>query len=173
MYQVHQLQLVSPSVSCFIFFSVHLEGLCIDLSFCFQFYSAVTRNGKVHSSACSLFSFFFSFLLIISRSGHLVIWPRLGDPFVSQNRRKFCVSHFLQGILVCTYTICIWSLNKTKYPQVSRTLLSMVAYLSNTLVWMVSACRPIFNSSSPHFEAFCVRSNRTNYDQYHRYFHIQ
>ena len=36
----------------------------------------------------------------------VVIWPRLGDLFASQNPREVCASHFLGRILGCAYTIC-------------------------------------------------------------------
>ena len=39
----------------------------------------------------------------------LVIWPRLGDPFIYQNPRRVNASHFLGQILVCAYTICLYS----------------------------------------------------------------
>ena len=45
-----------------------------------QFYSVVSRNSKVHNSATSLF--FFTFCCCWLLQG-LVVWPRLGDPFVS------------------------------------------------------------------------------------------
>ena len=41
-----------------------------------------------------------------------------------------------------------WSLSDSKSPQVSRTLLSILANLNNGVVWMVSACLSISNSSS-------------------------
>ena len=37
-----------------------------------------------------------------------------------------------------------WSLSDNKYPQVSRTHLSILAHLNNTAVWIVSTCRLIF-----------------------------
>ena len=42
-----------------------------------------------------------------------------------------------------------WSLSDSKSPQVSRTLLSILAVLNNVVVWMVSTCLPTSNSSSP------------------------
>ena len=42
-----------------------------------------------------------------------------------------------------------WSLSKSKSPQVSRTLLSILAVLNNTVVWMVSTRLPTSKSSSP------------------------
>ena len=41
-----------------------------------------------------------------------------------------------------------WSLDDNKSPQVSRTLLSILADLNNILVWMVSTCPLISNFSS-------------------------
>ena len=42
-----------------------------------------------------------------------------------------------------------WSLNDSKSPQVSRTLLSILADLNNFVVWMASIRPPTSNSSSP------------------------
>ena len=69
----------------------------------FQFYSVVSWNSNVHNSA----SFFF--LLTIIGSGHLVVWLRLGDPFVYQNPREFCVSCSPRQIPGCAYTTCLHS----------------------------------------------------------------
>ena len=44
--------------------------------------------------------------------------------------------------------VFLWSLSDSKYPQVSRTLLSILAVLNNAAVWMVST-RPTSKSSSP------------------------
>ena len=41
------------------------------------------------------------------------------------------------------------NLNDSKSPQVSRNLLSILAYLNNAVVWMVSTCPLISKSSSP------------------------
>ena len=41
------------------------------------------------------------------------------------------------------------SLSDSKSPQVSRTLLSILAVLNNAVVWMVSTCPPTSKSSSP------------------------
>ena len=43
-----------------------------------------------------------------------------------------------------------WSLSDSKSPQVSRTLLSILAVLNNVVVWMVSTLPPISKSSSPY-----------------------
>ena len=42
-----------------------------------------------------------------------------------------------------------WSPSDSKFPYVSRILLSVLTDLSNAVVWMVSARPPISNSSSP------------------------
>ena len=42
-----------------------------------------------------------------------------------------------------------WSLCDSKSPQVSGTLLSILAILNNIVVWMVSTRPPTFKSSSP------------------------
>ena len=42
-----------------------------------------------------------------------------------------------------------WSLSDSKFPQVSRTLLSILAVLNNVVVWMVSTCPPTSKSSTP------------------------
>ena len=43
-----------------------------------------------------------------------------------------------------------WSLSDSKSPQVSRTLLSILAYLNNVALWMVSI-RPLISKSSSPF----------------------
>ena len=42
-----------------------------------------------------------------------------------------------------------WSLSDSKFPQVSRTLLTILAVLNNVVVWMVSTRLPTSKSSSP------------------------
>ena len=59
------------------------------------------RKGKVHYSAGFLFCLF-----LLTLSLGLVVWPRLGDPFESQNPKEFCPSHFLRQVLRCAHTIC-------------------------------------------------------------------
>ena len=55
-----------------------------------------------------------------------------------------------------------WSLSDNKPSQVSRILLSILADLSNAVVWMLSALPLISKSSSP-----C-----TNYNWYNHHFHV-
>ncbi len=45
--------------------------------------------------------------------------------------------------------VFLWSLSDSKSPQVSRTLLSIVAVLRNSVVWIVSIRPPTSKSSSP------------------------
>ena len=42
-----------------------------------------------------------------------------------------------------------WSLSDSRFPQVSRTFLSIIAVLNNAVVWIVSTRPPTFKSSSP------------------------
>ena len=46
--------------------------------------------------------------------------------------------------------VCHWSLSDSKSPQVSKTLLSILAVLNNAVVWMVST-RPLTSKSSSPF----------------------
>ena len=84
LYWVYQLQLVSPSpsystVCLFFLFSRKIQVLIFLFAF-FQVYSVLTRDGKVHYSAGSFF-----FCLVFLLSLGQVVWPRLGDLYVSQN----------------------------------------------------------------------------------------
>ena len=49
----------------------------------------------------------------------------------------------------CELMVFHRSLSDSKSPQVSRTLLSILAVLNNAVVWMVSTRPPTFKSSSP------------------------
>ena len=92
---VPSAQLVSPSLSCSIFFF----------------------NSLARSRYLSFFSLSFSFTLCLAGTAkptirwvlflslNLVVWLRLGDPFVSQNHREVCVSNFPGRILGCAFTI--------------------------------------------------------------------
>ena len=80
-------------------------------AFFFQFYSVVSRNSKIHYLAGSLFLFSFLFFFSCWLSLDLVVWPRLDDPFVSQNPREFCLSPFPGRTLDSACTICSYSQN--------------------------------------------------------------
>ena len=49
-----------------------------------------------------------------------------------------------------------WSLSDSKSPQVSRTLLSILAVLSNAVIWIVSTRPPIFKSCRPFNNPFVI-----------------
>ena len=83
-------------MSQFFQFSSKVQLLIFLFTF-FQFYSVVSRDSKVHNLA--------SFLFFVWLSLGLVFWPRLDDPFVSQNPRRGCASHYPRQILGCAYTI--------------------------------------------------------------------
>ena len=51
------------------------------------------------------------------------------------------------------------NLSNSKSPQVSRTLLSILAVLNNAVVWMVSTCPPASKSSSPFNNPFVTLPN--------------
>ena len=53
-----------------------------------------------------------------------------------------------------------WSLSDSKSPQVSRTLLSILAVLNDHVVWMVSTCPPTSKSSSPFSNPFVTVPNQ-------------
>ena len=60
------------------------------------------------------------------------------------------------------------TLSDSKSPQVFRTLLSILAVLKNTVVWMVSyRC-----THSQLLQSFGDCTKRTDYHWYHRHFHI-
>ena len=52
-----------------------------------------------------------------------------------------------------------WSVIDSKSPQVSRTLLSILAVLNNAVVWMVFTRPPTSNSSSPFSNPFVTVPN--------------
>ena len=104
----------------------------------------VCWNGKVYYSAGSFFFFFFfSFFSLVcflsfTKSDRLaeiiiIIIILLLRSFSQQRSLK--VFH--------------WSLWDIKSPQVSRTLLSILADLNNAVVWTVSICPSISNPSCP------------------------
>ena len=49
-----------------------------------------------------------------------------------------------------------WILSDSKSPQVSRTLLSILADLNNAVAWNVSTCPPISKSSTPITNTFGI-----------------
>ena len=65
-----------------------------------------------------------------------------------------------------------WSFSNSKSPEVSRTLLSILADLSNAVVWMVSICHLISKSSNPCINPLAYYTKSTNYNWYNPHFHV-
>ena len=74
LYSMRPLHLVSPSFSCSVVFQISgKDKVFISLFAFLQFYPVVSRNGKTHYSAGSLFC-----LILLG----LVVWSRLDDLLV-------------------------------------------------------------------------------------------
>ena len=56
-----------------------------------------------------------------------------------------------------------WSLSDCKSPQISRTFLSILADLNNTLFWMIFNCPLISNSYNPFTKLLVNVTERTSY----------
>ena len=65
-----------------------------------------------------------------------------------------------------------WSLSNINTLQLFRTLLSIQADLNHAVVWIVSTCPLISKSSSVFTNPFGGCTKCTNYDWYHRHFHV-
>ena len=103
----------------------------------FQFYLAISRNGKIYNSAGSLFFSFFFFSLAITRS------VRLAEIKWSVYTSKLSLLLLLLSLFVCfSYHFWLmifhWSLSDSKSPQVTRTLQSILVNLNNAVEWKVS-----------------------------------
>ena len=151
--QVHQIQLVSLSPSCFTAFSAiwHDLSICLSLffiylfffSFIFILWSAGTRKSIGWRDLFFLFCFF---LLILG----LVSWVGLADLFISQNLKECYGSHFLGQILTCAYTICQHSQvlvsctipTGSPFPQIfcTKLLHSLIVGLTVSLSYHISTC---------------------------------
>ena len=68
--------------------------------FLISFNFTLGSDSKVHNLA----SFLFLCWLLLGQ----VVWSRLGDPFVCQNPRGVCVSHFPGQMLGCACTISLY-----------------------------------------------------------------
>ena len=103
-YRAHQLQLVSLSLSCFIVFSVLKQGPSIYHSFRFLPVLLCGQPQRPKSSSRQVLFLFFRLSLT------LVVWPRLGDPFVSQNPTGVSASSFSKtDSWSCIYPLFVWS----------------------------------------------------------------
>ena len=95
---------------CSIFFSVLKQGIGTYLSFHFLSVlpcGQLKRQSPLFNRFSFLFLLFFFFFYWLSLG--LVVWPRLSNPFVFQNPRKFSVSQFQGQILGCVYMICSYA----------------------------------------------------------------
>ena len=109
-------------------------GITVTLMF-YNFLSSLARS-KYLWCAATVSSL--TFLFIITRSG-LLARIRFFFLFIHlsfSHQRHLMVFH--------------WTLRDSKSPQVSRTLLSILAVLNNIVVWMVST-RPLTSKSSSPF----------------------
>ena len=65
-----------------------------------------------------------------------------------------------------------WSLSDSKSPQVSRTLLSILAVLGNAFIWIVSTRPPISKSSRPFNNSLVIVPKATITIGTNRHFHV-
>ena len=85
---------------CYSFFSSPAKPRYLSLvSLSFIFTQMSDRTAKFTKQLA-----FFSFLFFSWLSQGMVVWLRLGDPFLSQNPRYFYASHSPGQILGCAYT---------------------------------------------------------------------
>ena len=109
---------------CFFLFSSKVLVLLVFFAY-FKFCRVVNRNGKVNYFAVSLFCCG----LFLGQ----VVWPTLGNPFVSQNPWKVSASHFQERILDCTYIFCsydqIWLLAQFPVDNLPHPLLLLFTLL--------------------------------------------
>ena len=119
------------------FLSSLAMSICSSLfSLSFKYYSVVCRDNKVRYLAGSLFCWL---------SLSLVIWPTLGDRFVSQNSREVCGSHSAGQIPGCAYTTLAsqWITFST---QSCLVLYSFCINLQHSLIiWLIISCLSTHN----------------------------
>ena len=98
LYQEHQLQLVSPSLSCSIVFSIPKQGPGTYPSFRFLSILLFGQPGQ-QSPQFGKFSFFYCLLLI------LVVWP----VYISKSQNSLYVSFSWTDSMLCIYHLFVWS----------------------------------------------------------------
>ena len=115
--------LISKSSSPFInpFVTEPIAPIIIGIIVTFMFHSFF--NSQARSRYLSFFSFSINFTLWSTGTAKsiilqvlfylliIVVWPRFGDPFVCQNPRGVCTSHFPGHMLSWVYTICSYGQN--------------------------------------------------------------
>ena len=110
----------------------------------------------------------------ISNSSSLCINPLIAVPSVPITIRitvSFIIIFFLLESLLRQRKLIVfyWSLNDGNSPQVSQTLLSILANLNNDVVWTVFT-HPVISKYLNQSFGDCIKS--TNYNWYNRHFHI-
>ena len=146
---MYQLQLVSLPFSCsIVFFSVLLQGLGTNLSFCllsffFAFFLSCCSQLEWQSPLFGRFSLFFHYhnvwsssRVYVSRLYYYYYYYYIPLALVSSQRKLM---------------IFLWNLSDTKSSQVSWAFRTFVADVIRGLFWMVSIGPFISNSSNSLF----------------------
>ena len=114
----------------------------------------VSRDSKVH--------YFANFLFCCWLLQSLVVWPRLGDPFVSQHPIGVCVSHSPGQMLDCAYTICLYSNFLHNYQWITlptQSCLVLYSFCANLLhsfiMWLMFSS---LSQHNLHLQFCCVLS---------------
>ena len=99
--------------------------------------------------------FLFLFFFFFWQSHGLVIWPRLGDPFVALNPRKVCVSHspgWIPGREYTTFSygpilILLHNFHRVSFPTQSyQDLHSICANLQHSIIlWYIGLSLSLLN----------------------------
>ena len=151
LFQVHQLQLVSPTPSYSIFSCSLARSMYLSIfSLSFIFTLCFARRAKSTIRQVHFFNFIFVFLfsflsilfiyLVITGSGCLI--GIRGSVCISKSYRILCPSFYKHIIILLLWEFFIPaladgfppSLNDSKFPLVSRTFLSILADLNNSVV---------------------------------------
>ena len=111
---------ISKSTSHFINPLVTVSRAPITIGITYTFMFRRFFNSLARSRYLSFFLLSFNFTLWPARTAKftilrvlfffvdLVIWPRVGDLFVSQNPSGVCASHSPEQMLDCAYTVCLY-----------------------------------------------------------------
>ena len=122
----------------FIFHNFQFFSKVHILILLFVFFQFYTRVSKINNSASSLFSLL---------SWYLIVWPRLGDPFVSQNPWGFFESHSpgqILGLLVCSNFTFLHNSMWITFP--THSCLILYSFCTNSLVtWLIVSSLSLHN----------------------------
>ena len=138
--QTHQLELVSPSLSCSIVFFVLKQGLRIYLNVPFSF-NVTVWSARMAKSTIRQVPFFFWLSL------DLVVSLRSGNLFGSKDPVIIIIIILLVKFLhQCYLMVFHWSPSDSKFLEVFRTLLTVLADL-NAVVWFGFGCLMAYQPS--------------------------